>query len=620
MNETTQNGTVQNNMNQPPQQGYRNPYAGAPLPPQPAPGPQPPYMPMPPKKKETFPMEKRDLIFAGLAAGITLFGVIAGLWGGFRAGYTAAFALCFIAVSVYLGQKKQKPGIFGCVCGALSLALAPVFTVTSNPAIRLFSVIAMTALSIVWFAALAGRRTPEGDLGLLSTMLAPIPDAPGNLPQTLRGLFSGGDKQKRISKVLLGILCALPVLCVVIPLLMRSDLAFEGMLTGIFKDLAAIAGQIIVTVLLTPLVLSFVFSLRKTEKQPTRIKEGKGLDTAFIAAFLGVLSVAYLCYLFSQTAYFFDAFKGMLPEDYTFSYAEYARRGFFELCAVAAINLALILAAMLFSRKKEGRLPAAVKGLGAFLSLFTLVLIGTALAKMALYIKNYGMTVLRIGVSAFTVFMGAVFIAVLLRLFIKKIKVLETAAVAAALVLIALGLCNVNAVVAEYNYNAYITGKLNSIDALYLRELGPEGVPYLVKLMEDGKQPDKVRREATYAFYLTCANGLYESEWVDDKYKDPTEEWMTYYGYDFTTPLKRRAGKPSQFSLPLREAYAAADAFLKEHPDFLEKEDRIAAYHNDEWGYFDGEEATTEAATEPPTQIDPSLDPTAGAAEPATGK
>ena len=127
MNETMQNGTVQNNMNQPPQQpGYNNPYTGAPLPPrQPMPGPQPPYMPMPPKKKEAFAIEKRDLIFAGLSAGITLFGVIAGLWGGFRAGYTAAFILCFIAISAYLGQKKQKPGIFGCVCGVLSLALAP---------------------------------------------------------------------------------------------------------------------------------------------------------------------------------------------------------------------------------------------------------------------------------------------------------------------------------------------------------------------------------------------------------------------------------------------------------------------------------------------------------------
>ena len=568
-----------NNASPPPQQKYyAPPYAGgAPIPRAAAPA----------AKRKSFALDKTDLIFAAVIGALTLFGVIAGLWGGFRLGFSAAFLLIFAAISIFIARKKQRPALFGALCGVLAVAMAPIFTLTANNAVRLFSVFGMAGLSVIWFASLAGRRIPDGDLGLVAAAGTPLLDAPGNLDRTVRGVFSGGERRKRISKMLLGVLCALPVLFAVVPLLMKSDAAFEGLLNSVFRDLFTVAAQIVVSVLLLPLILSFVFSLTKQNKQNASLKEGKGLDTAFIAAFLGALSVVYLIYLFSQLAYFFNAFQGLLPDGYDFSYAEYARRGFFELCAVAGINLALLLGAMLFSRKKAGRLPAAIQGLGTFLALFTLVLIGTAMAKMALYIKNYGMTVQRVNVSAVMVFMAAVFVAVLLRLYLRKVKILQVAAVTAAAVLLVLGYANVNGFVAEYNYNAYKSGELKEIDVEYLYNLGPEGVPYLAELMENEKETDTHRREATYYFYLACANDLYENEWIYDKYKNPENEWYTLDGYTFKEPLTHRSRRLSQFSLPLHNAYKAADAFLEQHPDFTEKEDYLRALYAAEWGYFD---------------------------------
>lgn len=562
-----------------PQQGVdSNPYAN------PAPAPR---TPAPAVKRTGYELNKTDLLFAGAAAVLTLFGVIAGLWGGFRLGFSVAFLLSFAAISLYIARRKQCPDLFGVLCGVLAVAMAPVFTITSNSAVRLFSVFGMAGLSVLWFASLAGRRIPDGDLGLVAAAGTPLLDAPGNLDRTVRGVFSGGERRKRVSKVLLGVLCALPVLFAVVPLLMHSDAAFEGLLDSVFKDLFTVAAQIVVSVLLLPLILSFAFSLTKQRKQNAPLKEGKGLDTAFIAAFLGALSVVYLVYLFSQLAYFFNAFRGLLPEGYDFSYAEYARRGFFELCAVAGINLVLLLGAMLFSRKKEGRLPAAVKGLGTFLALFTLVLIGTAMAKMALYIKNYGMTVDRLSVSAVMVFMAVVFIAVLLRLYLRKVKILQVAAITAAAVLLVLGYGNVNGFVAEYNFKAYATGALKEIDVEYLYNLGPEGVPYLVKLMENKEETDANRRKATYYFYLSCAERLYENEWIIDKYKKPENGWYTLDGYTFRDPLLHRNRRLSQFSLPQQKAYKAADAFLEQYPDFLAKEDYLRALYFNTWGYFD---------------------------------
>lgn len=584
---------TENRMNGAPTNGA-NPYAPPPAPG--VPGAPPPYPPQPvPARpaappKEKFAIDKSDLIFAGCILVSTLFGVIAGLWGGFRLGYSAAFALNFILMSAYLIRKKQTPSVFGAVCGALSLAAAAVFAVTSNEIVRFCCVPGGAVLSLFWFLSLGGRKTPAGETGLAAMLLSGLLDAPGHLPQTLRGLFTsekGG--MKKTSRMLLGILCAVPVLCAVIPLLIHSDAAFEGMVRRFFKDLGTVAAQVLLTVGLTPLILSLAFTLRKKDARPGPAPQIKGLPTEFLAAFFGALSLVYVFYLGSQLAYFFDAFRGILPEGYDFSYAEYARRGFFELTAVAGINLLLLYAAILLARKKEDRLPGALKGLGAFISLFTLLLIGTALAKMALYIENYGMTVLRLGTSVFMAFMAIVFFAALVRLFVPGAKILPTAVIAAALALIALGLGNVNRITAAYNYNAYVSSKLPTVDAAYLGTLVPESVPYLVKLAQDETQPATIRRDAANGLFSACID-LYENEFDTEAYRTPFKH-HTYYtfeaGYVFTEPTVKTADKPTQWSLPQHRAYAALEDYLKTHPDFLEKQSFFQAVYGGEFSYTD---------------------------------
>jgi hypothetical protein len=69
---------------------------------------------------------------------------------------------------------------------------------------------------------------------------------------------------------------------------------------------------------------------------------------------LTALNVVYIIFFLAQAAYLFAAFGNSLPEALT--YAEYARRGFFELCAVAAINLGVIGIAHLITSRKIGKL------------------------------------------------------------------------------------------------------------------------------------------------------------------------------------------------------------------------------------------------------------------------
>ena len=82
------------------------------------------------------------------------------------------------------------------------------------------------------------------------------------------------------------------------------------------------------------------------------------------AAALGAtipLCVLYLLFFGVQAGYFLSAFRSYLPDGFTF--AEYARRGFFELCIVSVINLAVILLAVFFCRRSENGKGGVLRGI-----------------------------------------------------------------------------------------------------------------------------------------------------------------------------------------------------------------------------------------------------------------
>ena len=134
-------------------------------------------------------------------------------------------------------------------------------------------------------------------------------------------------------------------------------------------------------------------------------------NTAVTTAILIVCAI-YLLFIGLQGKYLFSAFAGIRPENFT--YAEYARRGFFELCQIAALNLVLLLGANLFSRKgKES--SAVLRWLNVLLSVLTLLLILTAMSKMVLYIAAFGLTIKRVLTMVFMIWMAVVFTLVIVR-------------------------------------------------------------------------------------------------------------------------------------------------------------------------------------------------------------
>lgn len=484
-------------------------------------------------------------VFALISA---LFSVFAGLFGGFALGFTISFCILFCVLAVYL-SKGSKPSPYAVLCAIMSLLISAVFTLTSNGLVRFLSFIAIFALSAVFFEDMACCSRADGDLGIIvnivySTFGKIIP----NMPRTIKSLLIGGNgKRKTLGKVIIGIACAIPALLIIIPLLISSDLAFESLVNRLFSNISSTIIKLVLSLILGWIIISFGFSMKKDAPREAKESTFSGVENIYVISFLSVLSLCYAMYMLSQLAYFFSAFSGILPKG-KFNVADYARRGFFELTAIAAINLAIIFISLIILKKSN----AAVKALCTFVSIFTILLSVTALSKMLLYIKSFAMTELRIITCAFMIFIFIVFISVIIRIYLPRTQVLKTALITAAGILLILGTVNVNSVVAKYNYEAYSDGRITEIDVEKIYNTGAEGVPYLIELT---KSPDEeISNNAKFYLYL-----CYRYDFFEDITEDLTVN-------DFKTHEKYSGIK--SFSLPRARAYKELYSYLRENPDF----------------------------------------------------
>ena len=172
---------------------------------------------------------------------------------------------------------------------------------------------------------------------------------------------------------------------------------------------------------------------------------------------LFVLCAVYLLFISMQAKYLFGAFWGALPEG--FSYSEYARQGFFELCRVAAINIVILLAANVMSRAQAAE-NCLLRVCNTALSALTLLLLATAAAKMALYIAAYGLTVKRVLASVFLVWMACVFVCVILRQF-RTVALVRVAVFLGAVLLALLCVLPVGDGISTYNAARVQAGTLD---------------------------------------------------------------------------------------------------------------------------------------------------------------
>lgn len=308
---------------------------------------------------------------------------------------------------------------------------------------------------------------------------------------------------RKAAPFLRGILLATPVILVFGALLSSADPVFSQ----IFESFLAIfridnLPEYIVRVTLIIVIASFLFGIYwhallkskvdelTSEKHP--LKPFLGFIEA--AIILGSVVALFGVFVFIQVQYLFGGLDNIKVDGFTFS--EYARRGFYELAAVAFFSLLLFLVMSNVTRRKEGQQKKIFSGLGIALVALVGVILVSAFNRLALYEFAFGFTRLRTYSHVFMIWVGILLAATVILEVLGKPRMLIFAALMAALGFAAsLDLLNVDAFIAQQNIsrlNEFEQIKSGStdriranraVDIVYLASLSTDAVPAMSKLL-----------------------------------------------------------------------------------------------------------------------------------------
>jgi hypothetical protein len=160
------------------------------------------------------------------------------------------------------------------------------------------------------------------------------------------------------------------------------------------------------------------------------------------------------------------------------TYAEYAREGFAQLLAAAALTLAVIAAAARWARVSRLLLGA--------LCALTLVVLASALTRLDLYMDAYGFTRLRLSAQAAILWLGGVFALVLIAGAARRMGWLPRTTVAlTAAAILGFAISNPDHRIAEHNVK-----RSGRVDERVLRGLSADAAPALPCRLRSEVEPD----------------------------------------------------------------------------------------------------------------------------------
>lgn len=314
-----------------------------------------------------------------------------------------------------------------------------------------------------------------------------------SLNTAFRGLIaflSGGGKWREpVFAVLRGLLIAAPIVLVFTILLASADQVFNNLLSSLARlfnfSLSAdlyyqIFGAFVVGWLVTG-VLSYVLVMRPETAAPEKPKRYKLIGP--IEAITVLISIVTLFAVFVgvQFTYFFGGERNIG----NLTYAEYARRGFFELVALSVLTLGLLLVLSATSVRPTRGLRRAFRIAATVLVGLTGVLLVSAAGRMALYEQAYGYTHLRIATHVFMGWLGVLFAIYLVILYRSTDDMRGFAAgtlIVAVGYLFMLNVINMDAVIARENLRRFENGA--DLDFTYLGTLSADATPEIIRFWE----------------------------------------------------------------------------------------------------------------------------------------
>ncbi len=328
-----------------------------------------------------------------------------------------------------------------------------------------------------------------------------------------------------LAAVVRGGVFALPIILVFAVLLGSADAVFANYVNQAFDSVRRALGLEFLGDTFSRLLLTGFFAvavtgslgfglLRRPAVQPTvspspadeesegdavlpddkpKAKPGFKLSMVESSIIMGSVVALFAAFVGIQFAYFFGGQRTIEVAGIT--YAQYARRGFFELVAVSVLTLGLSLVLDHVSVRQTKRENRLFRVLALMIVALTSIMLVSASQRMWLYEEAFGFTQLRVYTHVFMVWQGVTFGVYILAVFRLRMNIFSL-----GLVLVVIGyvgtlnLMDVDRYIADRNIARYHDG--HDLDIAFLNILSADAVPSILPLWQESKAGTEVNRWA----------------------------------------------------------------------------------------------------------------------------
>ncbi len=335
---------------------------------------------------------------------------------------------------------------------------------------------------------------------------------------------------RRIWYVGLGLLVGIPLMLVVLLLLASADAVFRQMTKSIpdsinVYNIFGVLWRIAFVYFASYALIAWLCS-RKIKEEVVDRRNGEPVLAITIT---GLLTLLYLLFSGIQIG---ALFLGRMRLPYGYTYAMYAREGFFQLLMVSILNLIIVLVCMSFFRESR-----VLKVILTIMSFCTFVMIASSAMRMIIYIRYYYLTFLRILVLWSLALLAVLFVGVVINIMKDTFPLFRYSVAVVAVLYLALSFAHPDYIIARVNVanashdiallqsnggrsqvsqehmengsqkevleGSFFLTSMPYQDYSYLRDLSADAAPVLIPYLEElGYQMEAFYEESAVAYAI----------------------------------------------------------------------------------------------------------------------
>lgn len=446
------------------------------------------------------------------------------------------FALPFTGFTIYILEKNKKVVNKNAKLLIIPITLLSItYCLYNNSFFNTFNIMIIPILTIIMVLDLLGENF-ELRFKLIEKILTVVFESISFIGENIEKIRIDIEERFKINldteksakrkRIIRAVLITLPIVIVIIILLSSADDIFGNVFIDIADYIKEVFKNIKLSTIIVKLILMFICAIYFicffdyiTNRYEVDILKGKKKlekDDFTIKMILTSLNIIYLVFCIIQI-------KALFLKNVSINYADYARKGFFQLMIVSIINLITILIAKNYNKNTNAK-TKYINIMSVVMVLFTFIILLSSAYRMHLYESAYGYTMLRLLVYSSLFTESILLIPTIIYILDKPINLIKTYFTIITVVYICMNLANFEKIIAKRNIDRYFeTGKL---DMYYLEyATGSDAVEEIVRVL------DRIDEEG---------NRTHAERYLSEMYNELKNNKMDFRDYNYS---KSRAKK-----------------------------------------------------------------------------